>query len=212
MAFAIKRLKVYRLVSTASIYTRSSFSIRTNQATWGLRLEDAVTRRHFSVSSINRDESDEESEAAQAARNEQLIEALTEEAKEKFASLTSDQRAEQEAALSELVGSIKSGDYDRRLQAIMAKNARELNERFPPEPQRATSTFAPSGLLAMGEEDPHGSGDDPEFAGDDITSIAHAELDDHREMREYARLAAWELPLLTSELLEGTIKPATDIW
>lgn len=42
---------------------------------------------------------------------------------------------------------------------------------------------------------------DPLVEGDDITPLAHAELDQHREMRQYARLAAWEMPLLSSIVL-----------
>ncbi|KAK2768636.1 28S ribosomal protein S35, mitochondrial [Arachnomyces sp. PD_36] len=38
---------------------------------------------------------------------------------------------------------------------------------------------------------------DDEFKDDDIASIAHAELDQHREIREYARIAAWDMPLLS---------------
>ena len=34
---------------------------------------------------------------------------------------------------------------------------------------------------------------------DDITALAHGELEQHREMRYYARLAAWEMPLLSSK-------------
>ncbi|KAL9126281.1 MAG: hypothetical protein Q9217_004654, partial [Psora testacea] len=52
------------------------------------------------------------------------------------------------------------------------------------------------GLMAMGEDDEQASGEDPEFEGDDITSLAHGELEQHREMREYARIAVWEMPLL----------------
>lgn len=40
---------------------------------------------------------------------------------------------------------------------------------------------------------------DEEFNDDEITSMAHAELELHREMREYARIAAWDMPLLNSE-------------
>lgn len=54
------------------------------------------------------------------------------------------------------------------------------------------------GLMAMGEVDEQDSGEDEEFEGDDITSLAHGELEQHREMREYARIAAWEMPLLSS--------------
>jgi small subunit ribosomal protein S35 len=41
--------------------------------------------------------------------------------------------------------------------------------------------------------------DDDEFHNDDISSIAHAELEQHREIREYARIAAWDMPLLSSK-------------
>lgn len=36
---------------------------------------------------------------------------------------------------------------------------------------------------------------------DDISSMAHGKLDEIREHRHYARVAAWEMPLLSSELL-----------
>jgi small subunit ribosomal protein S35 len=41
----------------------------------------------------------------------------------------------------------------------------------------------------------------PEEDGDDdadLTSLGHGELEHHREMRHYARLAAWEMPMLSS--------------
>jgi small subunit ribosomal protein S35 len=39
-------------------------------------------------------------------------------------------------------------------------------------------------------------GPDEDYYGDDLTSLGHGELEKHRELREYARLIAWELPLL----------------
>lgn len=39
---------------------------------------------------------------------------------------------------------------------------------------------------------------DEEFNDDEITSMAHAELELHREIREYMRIAAWDMPLLSS--------------
>lgn len=57
------------------------------------------------------------------------------------------------------------------------------------------------GLFAMGEVDPQDTGEDEEFDGDDISSIAHGQLEQHREFREYARIAAWEMPLLSSMFL-----------
>lgn len=49
------------------------------------------------------------------------------------------------------------------------------------------------GFWGEGEES---LGKDEDYYGDDITSLAHGDLEQHRELREYARLIAWELPLL----------------
>ncbi|KAL0261907.1 37S ribosomal protein S24, mitochondrial [Diplodia seriata] len=49
------------------------------------------------------------------------------------------------------------------------------------------------GFWGEGEPD---MGEDEEWHGDDITSTAHAELEQQREIREYMRIAAWEMPLL----------------
>ncbi|OTA96425.1 hypothetical protein M434DRAFT_118615 [Hypoxylon sp. CO27-5] len=39
--------------------------------------------------------------------------------------------------------------------------------------------------------------DEDEFDEDDIMSMAHGKLEEFREYREYARIAAWEMPLLS---------------
>lgn len=38
-----------------------------------------------------------------------------------------------------------------------------------------------------------------DFEEDDITSMAHGKLDEIREHRQYARITAWEMPLLARE-------------
>jgi small subunit ribosomal protein S35 len=53
---------------------------------------------------------------------------------------------------------------------------------------------ASMGFWAEGEES---MGPDEDYYGDDLTSHGHGELQQHRELREYARLIAWELPLLS---------------
>lgn len=58
----------------------------------------------------------------------------------------------------------------------------------------------------MGEEDAENIGPDPEYEGDDVTSLGHGELEQHREMREYARLAVWEMPLLFEKYVEARKK------
>ncbi|KAK5987117.1 Mitochondrial ribosomal small subunit protein 24 [Cladobotryum mycophilum] len=48
------------------------------------------------------------------------------------------------------------------------------------------------------EDDPETNSEEhDEFDEDDITSMAHGKLDQLREMRHYARLAVWEMPLLS---------------
>ncbi|KAI1332636.1 hypothetical protein F5Y16DRAFT_356092 [Xylariaceae sp. FL0255] len=50
------------------------------------------------------------------------------------------------------------------------------------------------------EEDPMlqtNETNDDEFDEDDIMGMAHGKLQEHREYREYARIAAWQMPLLS---------------
>ncbi|KAH7149513.1 mitochondrial ribosomal subunit protein-domain-containing protein [Dactylonectria estremocensis] len=58
------------------------------------------------------------------------------------------------------------------------------------------------------DEDPETNTEElDEFDEDDITSMAHGKLDQIREMRNYARLAVWEMPLL-SKLAKPFTPPA----
>jgi small subunit ribosomal protein S35 len=41
---------------------------------------------------------------------------------------------------------------------------------------------------------------DEEVNDDEITSMAHTEMELHREMREYARITAWDMPMLSSKI------------
>lgn len=49
--------------------------------------------------------------------------------------------------------------------------------------------------------------DEDEFDEDDIMSMAHGKLEEFREYREYARIAAWEMPLLSK--LARSFEPPT---
>ncbi len=82
------------------------------------------------------------------------------------------------------------------LTAEASTAAFEVSQEIDPEDFKFPKVKV--GLMAMGEDDPEGTGEDDDFGGDDITSLAHGELEQHREMREYARIAAWEMPLLSS--------------
>lgn len=59
------------------------------------------------------------------------------------------------------------------------------------------------GFWAEGEES---MGPDEDYYGDDLTSLGHGELEQHRELREYARLIAWELPLLSRMFISATAR------
>lgn len=55
-------------------------------------------------------------------------------------------------------------------------------------------------FMNMGEPEPWEGEHTMQDDDDDMNSLAHGELEQHREMRHYARLAAWEMPLLSSAL------------
>lgn len=56
-------------------------------------------------------------------------------------------------------------------------------------------------FLNYGDPDPWEEDGQLEDDHDDITTLGHGELERHREMRHYARLAAWEMPLLASTFI-----------
>lgn len=61
------------------------------------------------------------------------------------------------------------------------------------------------GFWAEGEES---MGADEDYYGDDLTTDGHHQLRAHRQLREYARLIAWELPLLSQ--LARPFEPPTE--
>ena len=89
-----------------------------------------------------------------------------------------------------------SPEVDSLLQGEASNLAYEAAQESP-HVEIAIPRIKP-GLMAMGEVDEQDSGEDEDFEGDDITALGHGELEQHREMREYARIAAWEMPLLSS--------------
>lgn len=62
-------------------------------------------------------------------------------------------------------------------------------EETPEDPGRVANGFWAEGEKALGP--------DEDFYGDDITSDGDGHLQTHKYLREYARLIAWELPLLS---------------
>ncbi|KAL1953406.1 hypothetical protein VTO42DRAFT_2845 [Malbranchea cinnamomea] len=67
------------------------------------------------------------------------------------------------------------------------------------------------GFWAMSEEDDMAMVEDEEFQDDSITSMAHAELEEHRELRHYARIIAWDMPSLSNLAKPFTLPPETHL-
>lgn len=97
---------------------------------------------------------------------------------------------------SELGPNSKAG---RDLEALVERYVNETKEDLGPDFGEKAGRLprVPEDFSTMADPDPEIAPDE-EFQDDDISSHAHAELDQHREMREYMRLASWEMPLLSS--------------
>ena len=127
---------------------------------------------------------------------------LDDETRSYYNSLPPDEQKSFEEMGKSFETEMTTGAGARRLKAMIANSADEAQDiRIPFKP--AIERYRP-GAMNMGELDD--SYPDEEFAGDDISSLAHGELEQHREMREYARIAAWEMPLLTSPSLTKQAK------
>jgi small subunit ribosomal protein S35 len=115
-------------------------------------------------------------------------------------------KEEQEAELTHINAvqdALNNGELDNEIDADVAEMAREIDREV--EPMRYLDYRAKGqevGFWADDEDDEFGQveDDDDDFSEEDITSVAHSELEVHREMREYARIVAWDMPLLRSKL------------
>lgn len=98
-------------------------------------------------------------------------------------------------------------EVESELQGEVSQAAYETSEEVPP--QISTVQRIKPGFFSMGELEEQDSGEDPEYQSDDLSSLGHGELEQHREMRHYARIAAWEMPLLSSAsyLLPFPLRP-----
>ncbi|RAH72195.1 mitochondrial 37S ribosomal protein mS35 [Aspergillus aculeatinus CBS 121060] len=81
------------------------------------------------------------------------------------------------------------------------------------QPWRFTEAAYTHGFWSEEEPDEFGlvQDMDDEFNDDDMTTMAYAELEEHREIREYARIAAWDMPSLSKLAKPFTLPPETHI-
>lgn len=124
------------------------------------------------------------------------VASLSPEARNHYNYLSPRERADYEKASQSLDKLMTSPELESKLKGVVGEAIHEVVTQVR-TPKIQPPRLKP-GLFSMGEEDPIVTGEDEEFEGDDITSLAHGDLEQHREMREYARIAAWEMPLLSS--------------
>ncbi len=122
------------------------------------------------------------------------VASLSPEARNHYGYLSPEEKADYEKSSQSLDKLMKSPEVESNLKGVAGEAIHEVVT------QVRTAKFQPPrlklGFFSM--EDPVATGEDEEFEGDDITSLAHGDLEQHRELREYARIAAWEMPLLSS--------------
>ena len=124
------------------------------------------------------------------------VSSLSPESRDYYNTLSPEERAEYEETSRKIHEHMTSPAVESQLQEAVSQAVQELAAE---EPKLELKTpKIKEGYLAMGEEDPQDIGEDDEFEGDDITSTAHGQLEQHREIREYMRIAAWEMPMLSS--------------
>ncbi|KAH7397050.1 mitochondrial ribosomal subunit protein-domain-containing protein [Phaeosphaeria sp. MPI-PUGE-AT-0046c] len=105
------------------------------------------------------------------------------------------------AQLARLVADLKALDPDIVADAVRkGKHGIPLGDEFKLEDdehfaiEEEDKRKVAAGFWAEGEES---MGADEDYFGDDVTSHGHKELAQHRQLREYSRLIAWEMPLLS---------------
>lgn len=113
-----------------------------------------------------------------------------------YSSLSSEEREQWREEAQQMHDYMSRPEVESELQGEVSQAVYETAQEAPVGP--STRPRIKSGFFAMGEAEEQDTGEDEEFEGDDITSLGHGELEQHREMRHYARIAAWEMPLLSS--------------
>lgn len=113
--------------------------------------------------------------------------------------LPPEEREQFDAENRRIVEEFNDPEKRKKIFADLDKKAADIEKstpmRFEDYKPRRGSNF-----WSSAEEDEFADVEDADdtFLDDDIPSIAHAELEVHREVREYARITAWDMPMLSS--------------
>ncbi|KAI9709219.1 MAG: hypothetical protein M1812_007742 [Candelaria pacifica] len=160
--------------------------------------------RQFSSSSQRHDEASPKPSWSFASK-------LDEEDRANYEALSPAEREDFEADAEGLEAHMTRRSVQAGIASEVANAVHELHMAYDPNDSEHQGLRRPkrNSYMAMGEMDEIGTGDDDEFEEDDMSSPAHGQLEQHREIREYARVTAWEMPLL-SKLAKPFVPPALD--
>ncbi len=134
---------------------------------------------------------------------EEYREAFSQEIFEELkAKLPSKVRREIDKLISEEEDKQSPPENEARMRSEMQQNVQsalvEYERDKPPEDFIKLPRFKKS-FWDMGEDEEEGIGpEEDNYKGDDLNEQGHEELEYHRELRHYARVAVWEMPLLSS--------------
>lgn len=140
----------------------------------------------------------------QSAQGAFTVEDMTPDERADYELLSKSEQAEELAMINGTIDAMDSPEVDEEMEAETNQLDREI-DREAGEPIRFLDYRAKGrevGFWADEEDDEFGQVDDndDDYVEEDITSVAQSDLELHREMREYARIVAWDMPLLKSML------------
>lgn len=123
---------------------------------------------------------------------------LTAEERAEYEQMTPEQRSAFDAEMANAVTVMRESDETTGAVRAMGRDLFQLRKES--DVPTSIPRLRPSGFWAEDEEDEWAQAKDGDdhFNDDDITSMAHTDLDQHRDLRHYARVIAWEMPLLSS--------------
>ncbi|KAJ5086806.1 hypothetical protein NUU61_008113 [Penicillium alfredii] len=136
---------------------------------------------------------------------------LTQEQRSMYDMLSPEERAQFDADNRQQVAAFNDPQKRAAAFAELEKKVSEVDRNAPIYTEEKRGI--PRGFWAEDEEDElaHASDGPTNKNDDEITSAAHAELELHRELREYARITAWDMPMLSKLAKPFTLPSETHI-
>ncbi|MCJ1462767.1 37S ribosomal protein S24, mitochondrial [Pseudocyphellaria aurata] len=135
------------------------------------------------------------------------VSSLSSQARDHYNTLSAEEKFEFRETSKKVHEHMTSHAVESKLQQRVSQELQDAAREEPPI--NVPSPRFKLGFFASYEDDPYDVGSDEDFEGDDMTSIAHGQLEQHREIREYMRIAAWEMPML-SKLAKPFSPPPLD--